>query len=148
MGRCVVASPVKYVVIQAVCSANNRCRLTTKQQQQQQQNGEEEERTAEGRRERRCLTASLGDDDPAGLSQLACLFLLAAPLLLGEAGSGRVLLFCFLVGLLATVLLLCRLQPQLGQHSNDNDTAIQRVFCFSLLMLAQTHAAIQTATSH
>lgn len=111
-----------HVVTQAVYSGCNRCKLVTKQQQQQQQDGEEEERTADGRRERLCLTASLGDDDPAGLAELACLFLLAAPPLLGEAGSGRVLLFCFLVGLFATALLLCRVQPQPGQSISDNDT--------------------------
>ena len=79
---------------------------------QEEDDGEEEERTADGRRERLCLTVSLGDDDPTGLSEPAVLFLMAAPPLLGEAGSGRVLLFCFLVGLFATALLLCRLQPQ------------------------------------
>ena len=78
----------------------------------EENDGEEEELTAEGRRERLCLTASLGDDDPTGLSEPAILFLLAAPPLLGEAGSGRVPVFCFLLGLFATALLLCRLQPR------------------------------------
>lgn len=78
--------------------------------------GEGEERTAEGRLKRLCLTASLGEDDPTGLSEPALLFLLPAPPLLGEAGSGWLLPFCFLEGLLAAALLLCKLQPGLSQH--------------------------------
>ena len=70
------------------------------------------ERTADGRRDRLCLTASLGDEDCGGLSEAAVFLLLAAPLLgeegcAGEASWEIFLPFCFFAGLCLAALPLC-----------------------------------------